>query len=242
MTNPNNNSSNGSGLILGSKSIIIGIAVVIGLCLITFWAGSCNNTESWDTKYKAWNDSTKKTLAYADSLRNVTLRFQATADSTKKVAAQQTQQIAVTQSNVNILHETNREINNRLDSLMRVQFVKDSIAQSQGLSVGAVNPMLLVLCDTARKSLKKEVDSLHIQVNQLNGRDVNRLLQISSEHNSFVNEKQRADSLQTTLSHAPAPRKESKLFGLFHISPTTSFLIGTAAGLVGSVIISSHTP
>jgi hypothetical protein len=205
---------------------LIAIGAITALAL--YFASTCSGPiqdkdAEFEKKMQVWKDSTKLLIQHKDSVEKVVFIAKSSADSLVADAAKKDTAI--------------RKLNNRV---VKLQHTADSLYSAAKTDTSTC----INLCGkwhVAADSLKVVVDSQAVIINQDSVRYAEQVEAYKKLGIAFTTTIHLTDSLSRRLETVPTYKKE-KFLGLFPMpSRTTSFVVGTAVGIIGTVFIISKT-
>ena len=203
--------------------IITGVVLLVGMNLAT----TCANNSTWNAKYNAYKvhaDSVNK--FYIDSLERInTIHLASVADHKAEADALIRRSNALSAS-VARLNLANRHLNDSINKLL--------INWKPG---EPINPLVCEMCLRARIGMLHEIDSLNTRVGVLVRLDTTRLQTIADLDVVVANRGIEIDTLRRTIRDWPKPQAPPRLFGIFKVTPSQSFFVGTGVGLILSIIV-----
>lgn len=190
-------------------------------------ATTCANNSTWNAKYNAYKahaDSVNK--FYIDSMENINRIALAKADVQKAKADSLTRVINRMNWLMTKLDADNTALNDSIDKLL-----------ADTTPGQPINPLVCQMCLRARIGMQAEIDSFKIQVGNLERRDTTRLITIALDSVVIANRQLEIDTLRRTIRNWPKPQSPPRLFGIFKVTPTQSFLGGTLTGLLLVLVV-----
>ena len=197
-----------------SAKIALAVALVVVAGSIWHSCSSQSDLDKFRNLYKQYQDSVTLALRYSDSIS-----AKAKQDSIR-LAATQAHSDSL-QAKIDKLAVSNAALHHKNDSLATVV-----------LSDTTLSPQARTLIT----DLRSENDSLRQQVSVYAKQDTTQKSIIALCETMEVAQRKRADSLYTVLGNLPhGPKASDHLLGLAflpRVSPTATFFIGAAAGLI----------